>query len=87
MLEPVVNHARYHYVLAVFEEELKESIVVLKLDLPPYVEIGAIFVPLTLTKRRSMHKAAWIWSVVRKESYVCAITTDMNSSTGRRPFL
>ena len=40
------------YVLAVFEEELKESIVVLKLDLPPYVEIGAIFVPLTLTKRR-----------------------------------
>ena len=51
-IEPVVNHDRYHYVLAVFEEELKESIVVLKLDLPPYVEIGAIFVPLTLTKRR-----------------------------------
>ena len=51
-IEPVVNHARNYYVLAVFEEELKESIVVLKLDLPPYVEIGAIFVPLTLTKRR-----------------------------------
>ena len=51
-IEPVVNHARYHYVLAVFEEELKESIAVLKLDLPPYVEIGAIFVPLALTKRR-----------------------------------
>ena len=51
-IEPVVNHARFHYVLAVFEEELQESIVVLKLDLPPYVEIGAIFVPLTLTKRR-----------------------------------
>ena len=51
-VEPVVNHARFHYVLAVFEEELQESIVVLKLDLPPYVDIGAIFVPLTLTKRR-----------------------------------
>ena len=51
-IEPLVNHARFHYVLAVFEEDLQESIVVLKLDLPPYVEIGAIFVPLTLTKRR-----------------------------------
>ncbi len=45
-------HARFHYVVAVFEEEQQESSVVLKLDLRPYVEIGAIFVPLALTKRR-----------------------------------
>ena len=51
-LEPVVNHAKVHYVLALIEEEPVESIVVLKLDLPPYVDIGAVFVPQTLTKRR-----------------------------------
>ena len=51
-IEPVVNHARFHYVLAVFEEDLQDSVVVLKLDLPPYVEIGAIFVPPVLTKLR-----------------------------------
>ena len=86
-IEPVVNHARYHYVLAVFEEELKESIVVLKLDLPPYVEIGAIFVPLALTKRRLIAQTG-IDMVCGPEGelyYVCAITTDMNSSTGMRP--
>ena len=51
-LDPVVNHAKAHYVLAVIEEEPVESIVVLKLDMPPYVDIGAIFVPQTLTKNR-----------------------------------
>ena len=51
-LDPVVNHAKVHYVLAVIEEEPVESIVVLKLDMPPYVDIGAIFVPQTLTKNR-----------------------------------
>ena len=51
-LEPVVNHAKVHYVLAVIEEEPVGSIVVLKVDLPPYVDIGAVFVPQTLTKRR-----------------------------------
>ena len=51
-LDPVVNHAKVHYVLAVIEEDPVESIVVLKLDLPPYVDIGAIFVPTTLTKNR-----------------------------------
>ena len=51
-IEPVVNHARNYYVAAFFEEELRESTVVLKLDLPPYMDIGAIFVPLTLSKRR-----------------------------------
>ena len=51
-IEPVVNHARNCYVVVVFEEELRESTVVLKLGLPPYVDIGAILVPLTLSKRR-----------------------------------
>ena len=40
------------YVLAVIEEDLVEPTVVLKVDLPPYVDIGAIRVPQTLTKRR-----------------------------------
>ena len=44
--------AKVHYVLAVIEEEPVESIVVLKVDLLPYVDIGAVFVPQTLTKRR-----------------------------------
>ena len=51
-LEPVVNHAKGRYVLAVIEEDLVEPTVVLKVDLPPYVDIGAIRVPQTLTKRR-----------------------------------
>ena len=51
-LEPGVNHAKVHYVLAVIEEEPVESTVVLKVDLPPYVDIGAVRVPQTLTKRR-----------------------------------
>ena len=34
------------------EEDLVEPTVVLKVDLPPYVDIGAIRVPETLTKRR-----------------------------------
>ena len=51
-LEPSVNHAKVHYVLAAIEEDLVESTVVLKVDLPPYVDIGATRVPQTLTKRR-----------------------------------
>ena len=51
-LEPVVNHAKERYVLAVIEEDLVEPTVVLKVDLPLYVDIGAIRVPQTLTKRR-----------------------------------
>ena len=51
-LEPGVNHAKVHYVLAVIEEDLVECTVVLKVNLPPYLDIGAIRVPQTLTKRR-----------------------------------
>ena len=51
-LEPGVNHAKERYVLAVIEEDFVELTVVLKVDLPPYVDIGAIRVPQTLTKRR-----------------------------------
>ena len=69
-IEPVVNHARNHYILAVIEEEPEESIVVLKLDLPPYVDIGAIFVPLTLTKRRLITQTG-IDMVCGPEGEVC----------------
>ena len=51
-LEPGVNHAKERYVLAVIEEDFVEPTVVLKVDLPLYVDIGAIRVPQTLTKRR-----------------------------------
>ena len=70
-LEPVVNHAKVHYVLAVIEEEPVESIVVLKLDLPPYVDIGAVFVPQTLTKRRLITQTG-IDMVCGREGEVCA---------------
>ena len=70
-IEPVVNHAKSHYILAVIEEEPEESIVVLKLDLPPYVDIGAIFVPLTLTKRRLITQTG-IDMVCGPEGEVCA---------------
>ena len=39
-LEPGVNHAKERCVLAVIEEDLMEPTVVLKVDLPPYVDIG-----------------------------------------------
>ena len=70
-LEPVVNHAKVHYVLAAIEEEPVESIVVLKLDLPPYVDIGAVFVPQTLTKRRLITQTG-IDMVCGPEGEVCA---------------
>ena len=70
-IEPVVNHAKSHYILAVIEEEPEESIVVLKLDLPPYGDIGAIFVPLTLTKRRLIAQTG-IDMVCGPEGEVCA---------------
>ena len=69
--EPVVNHAKVHYVLAVIEEEPVESIVVLKLDLPPYVDIGAVFVPQTLTKRRLITQTG-VDMVCGPEGEVCA---------------
>ena len=71
LLEPVVNHAKVHYVLAVIEEEPVESIVVLKLDLPPYVDIGAVFVPHILTKRRLITQTG-IDMVCGPEGEACA---------------
>ena len=50
--DPVVDHARFYYVVVIDQEEQVESSVVLQLDLYPYVEIGAIHVALVLTKRR-----------------------------------
>ena len=70
-LDPVVNHAKVHYVLAVIEEDPVESIVVLKLDMPPYVDIGAIFVPQTLTKNRLIIQTC-IDMVCGPEGEVCA---------------
>ena len=48
-LDPVVNHARQRFVVAPVEEG-PHVIVVLKLDLPPYMDIGAIFAPPVLDK-------------------------------------
>ena len=45
--------------------------VVLKLDMPPYVDIGAIFVPQTLTKRRLITQTG-IDMVCGPEGEVCA---------------
>ena len=70
-LDPVVNHAKVHYVLAVIEEDPVEAIVVLKLDMPPYVDIGAIFVPQTLTKNRLIMQTG-IDIVCGPEGEVCA---------------
>ena len=50
MLDPVVNHAKLYYALVYIEEDPVDVVVVLRLDLPPYEDIGAIFVPQILTK-------------------------------------
>ena len=50
-LAPVVNHAKLHYALVYAEENPLDVVVVLRLDLPPYEDIGAIFVPQVLKKR------------------------------------
>ena len=50
MLDPVVNHAKLHYALVYIEEDPLDVVVVLRLDLPPYEDIGAIFVPQVLQK-------------------------------------
>ena len=71
MLDPVVNHAKVHYALAPIEEDPVEAVVVLKLDMPPYVDIGAIFVPQTLTKNRLIMQTG-IDIVCGPEGEVCA---------------
>ncbi len=50
-LDPVVNLAKQRYVVAPVEGG-PNVIVVLKLDLPPYTDIGAIFAPPVLDKGR-----------------------------------
>ena len=70
-LEPSVNHAKVHYVLAVIEEDMEESTVVLKVELPPYVDIGAVRVPETLTKRRLILQTG-LDLVCGPEGEVCA---------------
>ena len=71
MLDRVVNHAKVHYALAPIEEDPVEAVVVLKLDMPPYVDIGAIFVPQTLTKNRLIMQTG-IDIVCGPEGEVCA---------------
>ena len=70
-LEPVVNHVKVYYVLSVIDEELSESLVVLKLDLPPYRDIGAVLVPQILTKSRLVTQTH-IDMVCGPEGEVCA---------------
>ena len=71
MLDPVVNHAKLHYALVYIEENPVDVVVVLKLDLPPYVDIGAIFVPQILTKSRLVMQTG-IDLVCGPEGEVCA---------------
>ena len=52
-IDPVASFVRQRFVLASFEEEGDEALlvsVVLKLDLPPYHKTGAIIVPPVLRK-------------------------------------
>ena len=73
--------------VAVVEEEPVESIVVLKLDLPPYVDIGAVFVPQTLTKRRLITQTS-IDMVCGPEGEVCACCHNgYELLSGRKPLL
>ena len=69
-LDPVVNHATQRYVLAHIEEG-PNVIVVLKLDLPPYVDIGAVFAPPVLDKGRLVMQTG-IDLVCGPEGEVCA---------------
>ena len=81
-LDPVVNHARQRFVVAPVEEG-PHVIVVLKLDLPPYMDIGAIFAPPSWTKACSSYKLASIWCVDLTESSVYATTMDGNYIEGK----
>ncbi len=45
VLDPAVNYAKRRYALVFIDEGLLDVVVVLKVDLPPYHSIGAIFVP------------------------------------------
>ena len=71
MLGPVVNHAKLHYALVYIEEDPVDVVVVLKRDLPPYVDIGAIFVPQILAKSRFLLQTG-IDLVCGPEGEVCA---------------
>ena len=51
----------------------------LKVDLPPYVDIGAIRVPQTLTSAGSSCKLALASSVGQGEKSALVITMGMNS--------
>ena len=70
-LDPVVNHARQRYALVFIEEGPMDVVVVLKLDLPPYVDIGAIFVPQVLDKSRLVMQTS-IDLVCGPEGELCA---------------
>ena len=57
-LEPDVNHAKGRYVLAVIGEDLVEPPVVLKIELPPYVDIDFFACWLDVEPQRSPFVAA-----------------------------
>ena len=50
VLDPVVNYAKRRYVLVFIDEGLLDVVAMLKLDLPPYHRVGAIFVPKVMDK-------------------------------------
>ncbi len=70
-LDPVVNHARQRYALVFIDEGPMDVVVVLKLDLPPYADIGAIFVPQVLDKSRLVMQTG-IDLVCGPEGELCA---------------
>ena len=71
MLDPVVNLARQRYALVYIEGDPMDVVVVLKLDLPPYFDIGAIFVPQVLAKS-SLVMQTGIDLVCGPEGELCA---------------
>ena len=69
--EPVVNLAKRCYVLVFIDEDLLDAVVLLKLDLPPYHGIGAIFAPKVLDKT-SLVMQTGIDLVCGPEGELCA---------------
>ena len=81
-LEPVVNHAKVYYVLAVIDEELFDSVVVLKPGSATVLGCGSYFCP-TEPRPGSSRKLGSMWSVGPKERSVHVIIMGRNSLVER----
>ena len=65
------HYAKRRYALVFIDEDLHDAVVVLKLDLPPYHSIGAIFVPKVMDKT-SLVMQTGIDLVCGPEGELCA---------------